>query len=81
MKYPDASAIGRVVIPQALRGSGLAKPLMQQAVQQCLALFPGRAIMLSAQADRQGFYESFGFRPVSAPYYDGGIPHLDMRRD
>lgn len=81
VKYPDASAIGRVVIPQALRGSGLAKPLMQQAVQQCLALFPGRAIMLSAQADRQGFYESFGFRPVSAPYDDGGIPHLDMRRD
>ncbi|MEQ6289882.1 GNAT family N-acetyltransferase [Vogesella sp. GCM10023246] len=81
VKYPDASAIGRVVIPQPLRGSGLAKPLMQQAVNHCLALFPGRAIMLSAQADRQGFYESFDFRPVSAPYDDGGILHLDMRRD
>ncbi|WP_174872989.1 GNAT family N-acetyltransferase [Vogesella oryzae] len=81
VKYPDASAIGRVVIPQPLRGSGLAKPLLQQAVQHCLTLFPGRAIMLSAQADRQGFYQSFGFVPVSAPYDDGGIPHLDMRRE
>ena len=46
VKYPDATAIGRVVIPPYARGSGLAKPLMQQAVQQCEQLFPGRAIML-----------------------------------
>ncbi|WP_147693196.1 GNAT family N-acetyltransferase [Vogesella mureinivorans] len=80
VKYPDATAIGRVVIPPYARGSGLAKPLMQQAVQQCEQLFPGRAIMLSAQQDKLGFYEQFGFHSVSAPYDDGGILHVDMRR-
>ncbi|MGL6046354.1 MAG: GNAT family N-acetyltransferase [Vogesella sp.] len=80
VKYPDATAIGRVVIPPYARGSGLAKPLMQQAVQQCEQLFPGCAIMLSAQQDKLGFYEQFGFRSVSQPYDDGGILHVDMRR-
>lgn len=80
VKYPDATAIGRVVIPPYARGSGLAKPLMQQAVQQCEQLFPGHAIMLSAQQDKLGFYEQFGFLGVSQPYDDGGILHVDMRR-
>ena len=81
VKYPDAVAIGRVVIPPHARGSGLAKPLMQQAVAHSERLFPGRAIMLSAQQDKLGFYEQFGFRTVSEPYDDGGILHVDMRRD
>lgn len=80
VKYPDAAAIGRVVIPPYARGSGLAKPLMQHAVRHCEKLFPGRAIMLSAQQEKQGFYTLFGFAPVSAPYDDGGILHVDMRR-
>lgn len=79
-KYPDAAAIGRVVIPPQLRGSGLGKPLLQQAIHHCQRLFPGADIMLSAQAERQGFYAAFGFVPASAPYDDGGIIHLDMRR-
>jgi ElaA protein len=69
------------VIPPHARGSGLAKPLMQQAVAHSERLFPGRAIMLSAQQDKLGFYEQFGFRTVSEPYDDGGILHVDMRRD
>ena len=79
-KYPDAAAIGRVVIPPRLRGGGLGKPLLMQAISHCQRLFPAAAIMLSAQAERQGFYGAFGFVPVSAPYDDGGILHLDMRR-
>jgi len=53
---------------------------MQHAVSHCEKLFPGRAIMLSAQQEKQGFYTLFGFEPVSAPYDDGGILHVDMRR-
>jgi ElaA protein len=37
--------------------------------------------MLSAQANAQEFYRRFGFTPVSDTYDDGGIPHLDMRRE
>lgn len=79
VKYPDAAAIGRVVIPAHLRGSGLGKPLMHQAIQHCQRLFTGYPVMLSAQVDRQDFYAALGFEPASAPYDDGGILHRDMR--
>jgi ElaA protein len=80
VKYPDACAIGRVVLPPERRGTGLGNQLLSSAIEQCEQLFPGRPIMLSAQANAQEFYRRFGFTPVSDPYDDGGIPHLDMRR-
>lgn len=78
VKYRHAAAIGRVVIPARLRGSGLAKPLMTQAIRHCQRLFPQHAIMLSAQAGLQNFYRCFGFAPQGDTYDDGGILHLDM---
>ncbi|POZ63080.1 GNAT family N-acetyltransferase [Chromobacterium alticapitis] len=80
-KYPDAAAIGRVVVAPQARGQGLGKALMAQAVAQCHAHYPGRAIMLSAQCDASELYSGFGFAPVSEPYDDGGILHVDMRRE
>ncbi|WP_047238739.1 GNAT family N-acetyltransferase, partial [Chromobacterium subtsugae] len=80
-KYPDAAAIGRVVVEPAARGQGLGKALLAQAVAQCQARYPGRAIMLSAQQDASAMYAAFDFEPVSEPYDDGGILHLDMRRE
>lgn len=79
-KYPDAAAIGRVVVAPEARGRGLGKTLMEQAVAQCQAHFPGAPVMLSAQVDASALYASFGFQPVSEPYDDGGILHVDMRR-
>ncbi|MEN3030617.1 GNAT family N-acetyltransferase [Chromobacterium amazonense] len=80
-KYPDAAAIGRVVVAPEARGRSLGKALMAQAVAQCQIHFAGHPIMLSAQCDASGLYESFGFKPVSEPYDDGGILHVDMRRE
>lgn len=80
-KYPDAVAIGRVVVAPEARGRGLGKALMAQAVAQCKIHFAGQSIMLSAQCDASGLYESFGFQSVSEPYDDGGILHVDMRRE
>lgn len=79
-KYPDAAAIGRVVVAPEARGRGLGKTLMEQAVAQCQAHFPDAPVMLSAQMDASALYASFGFQPVSEPYDDGGILHVDMRR-
>ncbi|KIA79621.1 effector protein [Chromobacterium piscinae] len=80
-KYPDAAAIGRVVVAPEARGRSMGKALMAQAVAQCQIHFAGQPIMLSAQCDASGLYESFGFKPVSEPYDDGGILHVDMRRE
>ncbi len=79
-KYPDASAIGRVVLEPAARGKGLGQQLLAEAVNHCLQLWPTAPIMLSAQTAAQGLYERFGFVAVSQPYDDGGILHVDMRR-
>ncbi len=38
-------------------------------------------ISLAAQAHLEGFYGSLGFRTISSPYDEDGIPHLDMRRE
>ena len=80
-KYPDAAAVGRVVVEPAARGQGLGKALLAQAVAQCQARYPGSAVMLSAQCDASAMYAAFGFEPVSEPYDDGGILHVDMRRE
>ena len=80
VKYPDATAIGRVVLEPAARGKGLGNQLLAEAVAHSLRLYPAAPIMLSAQTAAQGLYERFGFVAVSAPYDDGGILHVDMRR-
>ncbi|WP_024304495.1 GNAT family N-acetyltransferase [Pseudogulbenkiania sp. MAI-1] len=79
-KYPDAAAIGRVVVEPSWRGSGIGRQLMAEAVLRTARLFPGAPMKLSAQAYAQDFYAHFGFQRVSEPYDDGGIPHVDMLR-
>ena len=71
-------AIGRVTVTAALRGRGLGRMLMAEALARCRRDFADYAITLSAQTYLTGFYESFGFRAISAPYDDYGVPHVDM---
>ena len=75
VKYDDAS-IGRVVTAPERRGTGLGKELMRRGIA---AVAPA-AIRISAQAHLEAFYGEFGFRRVSAPYDEDGIPHLEMLR-
>jgi ElaA protein len=77
---PDAArvAIGRVAVAAALRRRGLARRLMAEALAGCRRDYPGCTITLSAQTYLVPFYESLGFQPTSAPYYDYGVPHIDM---
>ncbi len=78
--YPDAAAIGRIVVDSTLRGQGIGQQLMTRALQECRQHFPG-PLMLSAQTRATAFYESFGFTVCGEPFDDGGIPHVDMRCD
>ncbi len=75
-----AVKIGRVVVPETARGSGLGRALMVEAAARAAELAPGAKVMVSAQAHLRKFYESLGFAVTSAVYDDHGVPHIDMVR-
>lgn len=78
-KHAEPS-IGRVIIVERARGTGVGKALMRLAVARMAELFPGVPIVLGAQAHLQKFYAEFGFVVFGEPYDEDGIPHIDMRR-
>jgi len=79
VRYTEAS-IGRVVTAEAVRGTGVGRKLMAEALRRLEGLAPGERIKLAAQRRLEEFYAGFGFRIVSAPYEEDGITHIDMVR-
>jgi ElaA protein len=71
-------AIGRVAVAAPLRGHGLARRLMAEALARCRQDYPDFAVTLTAQTYLAPFYEGLGFRATSAPFDDYGVPHVDM---
>jgi ElaA protein len=78
-KYAEPS-IGRVLTLGAVRGQGLGQQLMEKAIAFLALEYPGSAIRISAQEYLLQFYTNLGFIPVSEPYEEDGIPHLEMLR-
>jgi ElaA protein len=72
--------IGRVVVTDAVRGQRVGRRLMERALDSCGRHWPGRDVLVSAQAHLERFYRSLGFVPVSEVYDEDGIPHVDMLR-
>lgn len=79
VRYTECS-IGRVVSSPKVRGTGIGKALMSEALRRVETLVPGEAIRIAAQRRLEKFYLDFGFRTVSAPYEEDGIIHVDMLR-
>ena len=79
LKY-DEPSIGRVVIDKRVRGTGLGRVVMGEAVRRCDEAWPGRANRISAQAHLARFYGEFGYVPVGEPYLEDNIPHQEMLR-
>ncbi|OYT70348.1 MAG: GNAT family N-acetyltransferase [Chloracidobacterium sp. CP2_5A] len=79
VKYAEPS-IGRVLTSAAGRRQGLGKELMRQALALHDALYPGQGNRISAQRYLERFYGGFGYRTVSAPYDEDGLPHVEMLR-
>ena len=73
--------IGRVAVSPFLRRRGLGRMLMETALGFCCARYPQQPIALGAQLHLATFYKLFGFKPVSEPYDDFGVPHIEMRLD
>lgn len=79
VKYREP-AIGRVLTFGIGRGIGLGRTLVQKAVAQTEAAYPGLGIRLSAQSHLQNLYRAEGFEAAGEVYLDVGIPHIEMCR-
>jgi ElaA protein len=82
LKYEEA-AIGRVVVDQSARGTGLGRTLMEEGIRrvETLAARSPSPIRISAQAHLEKFYMSLGFKTVRGPYIEDSIPHIEMLRN
>jgi ElaA protein len=78
-KFAEPS-IGRVITTEAVRGTGMGRSLMEEALRRTATLWPGAAVRISAQQRLERFYRSLGFVTDSAPYDEDGIPHVEMVR-
>lgn len=79
IKYAESS-IGRVATHPDVRGSGIGKSLMQEAITRIEQAGWGTEIRIAAQMYLERFYEGFGFRRVTEPYTEDDIWHVDMLR-
>lgn len=78
-KFPEPS-IGRVLVAPEARQTGLGKKLTAIAIARIADVYPKSAIRISAQQHLEKFYSDFGFKKVSKPYQEDGIPHIEMLR-
>jgi len=75
--YPEPS-LGRVITTADFRGQGMGRQLMLEGLKRLEAQYPMQSVRINAQAYLQNFYQSFGFHPVSDPYLEDGIYHIEM---
>lgn len=75
IKYPPAS-IGRLLTLRPFRDRGLARRIMNRAVEIALGL--SSEIRIEAQAYLKEFYLGLGFKAVSDTYILEGLPHITM---
>jgi ElaA protein len=76
----DEPSMGRVVVERTARGRGLGHALVAEGIARCEALWPGRAIRISAQAHLQRYYRHHGFETVGDEYLEDDIAHVQMCR-
>ncbi|GAA2181351.1 GNAT family N-acetyltransferase [Brooklawnia cerclae] len=76
-EYRDAHlVIGRVVVRADRRGAGLARELMEAALE----VVGDEASVLHAQSHVVGLYTRFGYEPYGEEYVEAGMPHRGMYR-
>lgn len=71
-------SIGRVIVREDRRGTGLGRELMDQAMSYVDRHHAGELIYLHGQAHLEKYYHSFGFRTVSEMHLEDDIPHYHM---
>lgn len=79
VKY-DEPSIGRITSNPSVRRRGYGRAIVSRAVEICQDIWPAEGIRISAQQRLEIFYREFGFKTVSAPYLEDGLPHIEMIR-
>lgn len=77
LTYEQAS-IGRILTTTVARGQGLGRELIERSIAFIESRYPNHPIKIGAQVYLQEFYSKLGFEPVSGPYDEDGIAHIDM---
>lgn len=76
-RFQDYS-IGRVVVKETERGTGLGIRMMEAAKRYILEKWEADKIKISAQKYLRRFYEDLGFKVITEEYLEDGIPHFGM---
>lgn len=71
--------IGRVAVSSAWRKRGLARFLVQNAIEKIRVDYPSCNIFLDAQTYLEAFYLSMGFQVCGDEFLEDGIPHIPMQ--
>ena len=71
--------IGRVAVSPTWRKQGLARLMVQNAIDKIRLDYPSSGIYLDAQTYLQCFYSSLGFRVCGDEFLEDGIPHIAMQ--
>jgi ElaA protein len=71
------ASFGRIVTHPNVRGTGVGRALVQQAINHMRASYRG-PLRISAQCYLVKFYSEFGFVADGEPYDEDGIPHIEM---
>ena len=78
--YYKEAAIGRVVVKNLKRGTGLGHVLITKSINEIEKAIGKIPIKIGAQLYLKAFYESHGFKKISEEYLEDGIPHIHMLR-
>jgi len=77
ISYPEV-AIGRVVVHEEYRGTGLGNQLMADSMNFVKDKYGEVPVRLSAQKHLENYYGNHGFKSTGKEYLEDGIPHVEM---
>lgn len=72
--------LGRVAVSKAARGMHLGSQMLE-AVQEYLKEADATALYCHAQMRVKPFYDKLGYQVIGAPFDEGGIEHVMMKKD
>ncbi|MCL0329787.1 GNAT family N-acetyltransferase [Apilactobacillus xinyiensis] len=76
----DYLSFGRVLTVPEVRGTGMGKQLMDYLMMQIAKYNTDQKdIIITAQLDKQGFYEKFGFASMGEPFMHEQSMHIMMK--